>query len=134
MRPSRLIRTVLCLLVLSTAAAFAELDIAAHIPKEAKLIAHIDLAALRKSPLATQLIVQNAQAYGQFTEFLSQNVGINVNDLQSAWLISAQKDTFVLVLRGSFDADKIDARFGALPNVTPLRRDDCRFAASYTED
>jgi hypothetical protein len=102
-------------------------------PKETMLIARVDVAAVRQSPLATKLLTQHAQKWGLVTSFFAETVGLEVEQVRELWFLAAQEGSGVALLRGTFDAQRLTQRFGTLPNVTPSERPGCSFAAVFTD-
>ncbi|OGV80309.1 MAG: hypothetical protein A3K19_18235 [Lentisphaerae bacterium RIFOXYB12_FULL_65_16] len=117
----------------ATVSALAGLDVTRYIPQGTKIVLRVDLKAALQSELMTAILQQQADKFGLVQEFLSQNVGIALSDVDTLWLLSSQPNAGVVVCKGRFDGQAVRARFGNLPNVTDLGRQDCDFACRFLD-
>ncbi len=102
---------VLCGAALSAAA--AEPSLLSLVPQDAVTIAGLDAAAARDSSLGRALLGSTEQADGSPLEALAQAAGFDLRrDLQEAVVAlrsSADSDTPLILLRGRFDAARIQS-------------------------
>ncbi len=80
------------------------------------------------------LLEQQAERYGKVSSFFIDCIGIDLDTLTTAWIVSARKDTGVVVVHGAFDAARIEARFGYLPTVTRVQRPGIPFAGRFVDE
>ena len=114
-------------------AASAKLEVTKCVPADTFFIAKLNLAEALKSPVVTGLVSQHAEQYNVAKDFLTQNVGLSLEEIQTLWILSSKPNTATVVAQGKFDPVAIQHRFGTLPNVTEVHRDGCTYVARFED-
>ncbi len=131
-------KNLLTALVLGTLAVaqpgFAEVDVAATIPKEMVIVGKLDLASALKSPVINDVLNAFGEKYSAICNFCQQAVGFDLEQVRTVWFMSAKPDTSVIVFNGPFVAEDIRRTFGVAPNVTVIDEEGCLFAARFRDD
>ena len=124
-------------LILLTAlplAALAEVAVQEHIPADTKIVGKIRIADAMGSRVVSDILDVCAEQYGTLHTFMSENVGVDITAIETAWFLVPRPDAGVVILQGQFDQAAIRTRFMMIPGVSQLFREDCAIAARFHDE
>lgn len=112
----------------------ADLDVAAKLPADTRLLVHARLNAILESPLGSIVNLTHDIKLGEIRKFVRQHIGLDLDRVEDIWVLSCKPDTGVIVLKGDLGAGEIPLVFGQSPDVTEVFREDCPFVAKFKDE
>lgn len=116
--------TVLLLLHTATAAPITQ-----KLPAETSFVLRVDTQQLTQTPAFQTFMNNRADGMINFTEQLYQWSGVDIDYVDSAWLIVKQKDVAGLILKGDFQVEAIRQAVRAIPDAQIVIREGLPVAA-----
>ena len=130
----RTLTVLLALTALAAAPIYAEIAVLDIVPNTTRMVARLHLREIRDTPLFAALKKQHRQLHTLFAGSIAQFAGIDVDAVDTVWMLSEQAETGALVLEGTFVPDMIRAKLESAPGVSVLDAENCLFLARYRQE
>jgi hypothetical protein len=108
-------------------------DVLSALPGDTKLVARIDLNQLRENKFYQQIEDANLDKYEQFQQMMVMLSGIDIEQIEKAWIAGKEKEQGLVVLEGKFDPARITAAVSMHQQIEQVKLDNCPLAVKLPD-